>query len=169
MKVEVGRARIAMMGRMTATGGTPDARIIANAAWSWFADAKREAQPSASSDAKRCQIVAAVAFAETSLSERIRDEVLKPMYSELDKYFPVGSTRRVLVKWQTVPARLLQDGRIAATSDSRRSAAWNQLEKLVPFRSSLLRGGVSRRISTAESVASHPLPSGEQLALLVHD
>ncbi len=125
--------------------------VAASYAPAWLADALKEVRLRVSetgdSDARRREIVFAVAFAESYLFEWVRDDVLHSNWDELRTYFPHKSRLTVHAKWKKIPRLLLADGRIRDAPDpsKQQRKEWNSL---VTFRDGLLH-----------AVASFPPPA----------
>lgn len=125
--------------------------VAASYAPAWLADALKEVRSRVSEtgnrDARRREIVFAVAFAESYLFEWVRDDVLHRNMDELRTYFAHKSRPTVHEKWKKIPRLLLADGRIRDAPDpsKQQREEWN---RLVTFRDGLLH-----------AVASFPTPA----------
>ncbi|MGZ4953543.1 MAG: hypothetical protein ACXV8Q_00405 [Methylobacter sp.] len=133
----------------------------------WYKDALSEAnqnQPT-DRDARRKEIIFAVACAESYLFEWVRDEVLNSDYEALETYFPTGQCSGVKERWKDVTKRLDKDNQINNTHDFSRSTAWKEFNRLIDFRNGLLHGGASRP-ETAGLTNGFPVPSMRELDAL---
>lgn len=138
--------------------GTPTLWLSASFAPKWFSDARREAaQPHA--DARRREIVFAVAAAETYLLEWVRDDVLNGNFADLDRFFPPGERRSITDKWREIPKALKDSGLIAAVPNLGGGSAWGDFQRLVEFRNGLLHARSSRPGRAGLPDASLPVPS----------
>ena len=138
-----------------------DFRTAGTYAQSWFSDAQAQANQHGI-DARRLEIVFALATAESYLFEWVRDDVLKKDYIELDKYFPPGAFRRVKDRWKDVPKQLKDDGLITQ-SQNLGGRTWKDFGELVQFRNGLLHGSASRPGNDKRPDENQPRPSIKDL------
>lgn len=133
----------------------------------WYKDALSEANQNqaADRDARRKEVIFAVACAESYLFEWVRDDVLIRDYKALEIYFPAGQHSGVKERWKEVTRNLDKDNRIKNTHDFCHSTAWQEFNRLIDFRNGLLHGGASRP-ETAGLTKGFPVPSMRELDLL---
>lgn len=141
--------------------------FAASYAPAWLADALKEVRSRVSytgdPDARRREIVFAVAFAESYLYEWVRDDVLHGNFDELRIYFPHKSRLTVHEKWKKIPRLLRADGRISDVPDpsEQQREEWN---RLVTFRDGLLHASASFPTPAPAGMrARAPKPSVEAL------
>ena len=133
----------------------------------WYKDALSEAHQNQTSgrDARRKEIIFAVACAESYLFEWVRDEVLCCDYKALETYFSADQKIGVKERWKKVTKHLQSDARIKNTHDFSHSTAWNDFNNLVNLRDGLLHGSASRP-ETAGLTIGLPVPSMDALDTL---
>jgi hypothetical protein len=152
---------ITLVGQeMKAVQGNLTPWLSATFAPNWYKDALSEANQNQTSgrDARRKEIIFAVACAESYLFEWVRDEVLCCDYKALETYFPANQKFGVKERWKTVTKRLQNDARIKNTHDFGQSTVWTEFNELVNFRDGLLHGSASRP-ETAGLTNGLPVPS----------
>lgn len=123
---------------------------------SWYSDARHEATK-VGRDARRREVLFAVAAAECGLFEWVRDQVLQHDYKRLERYFAPEKPRRIQDKWKEVPKSLLADNLIAGVPDLS-GTAWQDFIDLAGYRNGLVHGGASRPTSEGIREASRPVP-----------
>ena len=128
----------------------------------WFSDALSEAN-SADRDARRREIVFAVASAECYLFEWVRDDVLKGDHRPLENYFPVKTARSIKDKWKAIPNELKAHGRIKESPNLGGGSAWLEFTDLVAFRNGLVHAQASRPETGGLPSDSLPVPSMHKL------
>lgn len=136
---------------LTLTGVESKALVGKLVAWKsatfapgWFRDALEEAKGGNSRDARRREILFAVAALESYLFEWARDAVLKGDHSRLTDYFPPDDRAPLADKWKDVPKRLKADGLIQGTPDLGGTLWRDFKESLVEYRNGLLHARTSR-------------------------
>jgi hypothetical protein len=130
----------------------------------WYSDAKHEATQ-LGRDARRREVLFAVAAAECGLFEWVRDQVLQHDYKRLEHFFDPENPRSILYKWKEVPKSLLADNLIAGLLDPSRTT-WQNFVELVGYRNGLVHGGASRPTSEGIREASQPVPDIKTLDAL---
>lgn len=131
----------------------------------WFADARVEASRT-QADARRREILFAVAAAESYFLEWVRDDVLNRNSADLDRFFPPGERRSITDKWREIPKALKIAGLISAVPNLGGGSAWGDFQLLVEFRNGLLHARSSRPETAGLPDASLPVPSLGQLQRL---
>jgi hypothetical protein len=131
--------------------------ITANFADRWYADALVEAN-NEGVDARRREIVFAVACAECYLFEWVRDVALGRDYKRINEYFRPGSTSPVMEKWKEVPKKLVADGLIKCAPDNG-GRSWSEFEELVNYRNGLLHAAASRPTTPGQPEKEKPTPA----------
>jgi hypothetical protein len=130
---------------------------------SWYRDARGEAD-TPGADARRREIVFAIACAESFLFEWVRDDVLGAGdMVALPKYFPDGARRGIRKRWPSVIKALHADGRIVGLPNVVTSRAWQSFCQLVEYRDGLLHAGASRPSGTGVAAKAEPKPSMREL------
>ena len=151
------------VGDAVCVGSHEQAQVWAWAAYApfWFQDAMNEAKIEGP-DARRREIIFAVCVAESYLFEWVQGKVLRYDFSEINKYFPVGTPRRVGDRWKKVLSDLLNDGKIKAVPDWSKPF-WSDFCTLTTMRNGLVHGGASRAETTQQSADEKPYPSISEL------
>jgi hypothetical protein len=136
----------------------------ANFAEYWFADSMRESKI-AGPDARRREIIFAIATAESFIFEWARDLVLGPALDSLESYFPAeGRATPVTVRWKRVPARLVKKGLIAGVPTL--GQGWTDFLLLKDYRNGLLHARASRPHTSGVAADSLPVPPFGALAAM---
>jgi len=152
-----GTARIAPLAR--GVGTVWDTYTWAPA---WYRDASAEASRHDDHDARRREVVLAVAALESYLLEWVRDEVLKRDFRQVTRYFPPGSHPPIKERWKKVIQSLHSDGLIANTP-SFSEPYWAEFATLLTFRDGLIHGRSSRPRSAGQRQDERPLPTKQDL------
>lgn len=141
----------------------PTVWLTANFAPRWYADAKNEANQTGD-DARRREIVFAVAFVESYLFEWVRDVVLSGEFAKLNDYFPPGETRPVRDRVKDVLADLARDNELKQKPDWRQPEfRWSDFCLLVDFRNGLVHGAASRPDTAGLPKGEKPNPGSIEL------
>lgn len=136
--------------------------LAANFAGCWYRDACREADD-LSNDARRREIIFAVACAESYLAEWVRDRVGPERF---DIHLPPDDRRGIRERWKEVAKSLQEELVAAAAPKFNTSKPWRDFHKVVGFRDGLLHGRASRPYVPGTGVAVANLPKVEELAQL---
>jgi hypothetical protein len=132
----------------------------------WFNDAVQEAKGERGNyNARRREILFAVAFAESYLVEWVRDEVLNRDFQRFSHYFPPGRMSDPVSKWKDIPKQLLEDRLITAVPDFGKKY-WEEWTDLIKYRNGLVHAGASRPERATLSDMEKPLPPLNLLAQL---
>jgi hypothetical protein len=134
--------------------------ISANFAQLWYADAVNEATI-VGPDARRREIIVAVATAESYLFEWTRDVVLKNDFA-LNEFFVPGNQDSITDKWKRVPKELHSKSLIA-NPPNLGGVTWAQFSKLVDYRNGLLHARSSRAVTPGQPDKEKPMPAPEEL------
>jgi len=148
-------------GSASFVGYAPTVWLTANFAPRWFEDAVRESQHSGA-DARRREILFAVAAAESYLFEWVRDIVLKGDFPRVNDFFPPGNATPIKDKWKEVPKTLASKKLIAGVQDLS-GRTWAKFDKLVDFRNGLMHAAASRPLTSGLPPESQPVPSPADL------
>lgn len=131
--------------------------MCANYAPYWYKDALAEANQSGR-DARRREIIFAVACAESYLFEWVRDEVLKRDYNALNTYF--NGKSGIKCRWKAVTKQLANDKRINISPDYT-SKTWQDFINLVDYRDGLIHAVAS--LPQTDGHPNKPKPSMEEI------
>jgi hypothetical protein len=113
--------------------------MCANYAPCWYKDALEEANQNGR-EARRREIIFAVACAESYLLEWVRDEVLKRDYNALNTYF--NEKLGIKCRWKAVTKQLEKDKKIKKSPDYT-SGTWQDFRDLVDYRDGLIHAVAS--------------------------
>ena len=122
----------------------------------WFNDALRETETNR--DARRREIVFAVACAESYLFEWVRDSVVRGDLAALAKYFPFDRKLGIRDRWPAVVKELRDDGRIATTQNLG-GTIWANFRNLVDYRDGVLHAKASRSDVAGSPSNEKPMPT----------
>jgi hypothetical protein len=140
----------------TAETGNVNTIVSMTFAPAWFNDALRETE--ANRDARRREIVFAVACAESYLFEWVRDSIVRGDLAALGKYFPPDRKLGVRDRWKAVIKELHDDGKIAAPQGFGGSI-WSDFRTLVRHRDGVLHASASRPDVAGSPPHEKPTPT----------
>ncbi len=132
----------------------------------WFEDATEQSRWTGS-QARRREIVFALAAAESYLFEWVLDEVLSltpARFEEINKYFEPNQTQFVRPRFQAVTQRLRDDRKLAKCPNfSTGNPVWVEFVRLVDFRNGLVHGRASRPRVVGQDEKKEAFPSKTDL------
>lgn len=114
----------------------------------WIEEALRQTRDASEGQARRREVILAVAAAESYLVEWVRDDVFKRDLKACSAYFLAREQQPVLERWKDIQGELKAARLIPATQDLSSSQAWTSFRTLVATRNALVHGNYSRPRTT---------------------
>ena len=131
----------------------------------WFRDTVEESKQEGA-DHRWKEIVFAVCFIESYLSELVRDQIFISELKATLRYFPVNGRQRGIVKRCRDVFTELHRERKLTKPMKWQSTIWSEFERLVTIRHGLVHASVSRPSSPSLPKDAKPTPKPEDAAMV---